>query len=141
MRGHYSFPLITPLYPWYVPYITVLRKEVSSTILKVFGMMQPGIEPRFRGPLANTLLTRPMSLYTFRIRIQKNTNYRYFVVLQNCRKIRTSTYISNGDYVFITQISIFFEVSKNYHGIQTPKLMPGNHCLIFSDMWQWYGHT
>ena len=27
----------------------------------VFGMTQPGIEPRSRGPLANTLTTIPMS--------------------------------------------------------------------------------
>ena len=36
----------------------MLIKELSSTILKVFGMTQPGIEPRFPGPLANTLPTR-----------------------------------------------------------------------------------
>ena len=35
----------------------MLSKEVSSTILKVFGMTQPGIEPRSPGPLANTLPT------------------------------------------------------------------------------------
>ena len=39
----------------------MLSKEVSSTILKVFGMTRPGIEPRSLGPLANTLPTRPMS--------------------------------------------------------------------------------
>ena len=49
----YSFPLICTFY------CRVLRKEVSSTILKVFGMMRPGIEPRSPGPLANTLSTRP----------------------------------------------------------------------------------
>ena len=36
-------------------------KEVSSTILKVFGMTQPEIEPRSPGPLANTLPTWLMS--------------------------------------------------------------------------------
>ena len=39
----------------------MLSKEVSSTIFKVFGMTQPGIEPRSPGPLANILPTRPMS--------------------------------------------------------------------------------
>ena len=58
--GHYSFPWIAPLYPGYVSYIVVLSKQVSSTIFKVFGMTQPGIEPRFLGPLANILPTRPM---------------------------------------------------------------------------------
>ena len=53
--GSYSFLWIAPLYPW------VLSKEVSSTILKVFGMTRPGIEPRSPGLLANTLPTRPIS--------------------------------------------------------------------------------
>ena len=48
-----TLPLIRTLYCW------VLSKEVSSTIFKVFGMTQPGIEPRSPGPLANILLTRP----------------------------------------------------------------------------------
>ena len=56
-EGRYSFPWIAPLYPWYVPYRWVLSKEVSSTILKVFGMTRPRIEPRSPGPLANTLPT------------------------------------------------------------------------------------
>ena len=50
-----TLPLICTLYCW------VLSKEVSSTIFKVFGMTQPGIEPRSPGPLANTLPTRPMN--------------------------------------------------------------------------------
>ena len=39
-----NLPLIRTLYCW------VLTKEVSSIIFKVFGMMQPGIEPRSPGP-------------------------------------------------------------------------------------------
>ena len=39
----------------------MLSKVVSSTILKVFGMTRPGIEPRSPGPLANTLTAGPMS--------------------------------------------------------------------------------
>ena len=46
--------LIRTLYCW------ALSKEVSSTILKVFGITWPGIEPRSPGPLANSLPTRPM---------------------------------------------------------------------------------
>ena len=66
-RGeHYFFPRIVPLYPWYIPYIVVLSKEVSSTIFKVFGMMWPGIEPKSPGPLANTLPIRPMSWKSYR---------------------------------------------------------------------------
>ena len=43
--------LIHTLYCW------VLSKLVSSTILKIFGMTQPGIEHGSPGPLTNTLLT------------------------------------------------------------------------------------
>ena len=50
----FTLPLIRTLYYW------VLNKEVSSTILKVFGITQPGIEPRSPGPLTNTLPTRPI---------------------------------------------------------------------------------
>ena len=39
-------------------YCQVLSKEVSGTILKVFGMMRPGIKPRSSWPKANTLTTR-----------------------------------------------------------------------------------
>ena len=35
--------------------------EASSTIFWVFGMTQPGIEPRSPSSLANTLPTRPMN--------------------------------------------------------------------------------
>ena len=59
-----TLPLICTLYCW------VLSKEVSSTIFEVFGMTRPGIEPRSPGPLANTLLTRPMS------RVRPNTRFR-----------------------------------------------------------------
>ena len=52
-----TLPLIYTLYCW------LLSKEVSSTIFKVFGMMSPGIEPRFPGPLVNTLPTCPMSRF------------------------------------------------------------------------------
>ena len=62
--GRYSFlldcstlPLIRTLHCW------VLSMEVSSIILKVFGMTWPGIEPWSHGPLANTLLTKPMSWF------------------------------------------------------------------------------
>ena len=55
-RGRYSFPWIAPTLPLiHTLYCWVLSKEVSSTILKVFGMTRPGIEPRSPGPLANTL--------------------------------------------------------------------------------------
>ena len=61
--GHYSFPLIAPLYPWYVPYNTKCeaRRYQVPFSLKVFGMIRPGIEPQSSGPLVDTLPTRPIS--------------------------------------------------------------------------------
>ena len=56
--GLLNFTLDNTLYCW------VLRKEVSSTIYKVFGMTRPGIEPRSPGPVVNTLPTMPMNRYT-----------------------------------------------------------------------------
>ena len=48
--------LIRTLYGW------LFSNEVSSTILKVFGMTWPRIEPRSPGPLTNTLPTRWMKV-------------------------------------------------------------------------------
>ena len=42
----------------------VSSKAASSTIFWVFGMTLPGIEPQSPGPLANTLLIRPMAWST-----------------------------------------------------------------------------
>ena len=50
----FTLPLMRTLYCW------VLSKEELSTIFKVFGMTRPGVEPRYPGPLANTLSIRPM---------------------------------------------------------------------------------
>ena len=45
------------------PYLLLLSlsKAASSTIFWVFGMIRPEIEPRSPGPLANTLLIKPMA--------------------------------------------------------------------------------
>ena len=56
-----TLPLMYTLYCW------VLSKEVSSTTFKVFGMTQPGSEPRSPGPLANTLPTRPMRQFKVKL--------------------------------------------------------------------------
>ena len=42
-------------------YCRVLSKKVSSTIIKVFGMTLPGIEPWSPEPLATTLHFEPMA--------------------------------------------------------------------------------
>ena len=55
----------------------MLSKEVSSTILKVFGMMWPGIEPRSPGPLENTLPTMPMCT------IITSSTYMYYDIIVN----------------------------------------------------------
>ena len=54
--GHYSFSGL--LHFTINTYLILLSKEVSSTIFKVLGMTQPGIEPRSPGPLANTLKSK-----------------------------------------------------------------------------------
>ena len=60
--GRDSFPWIAPLYPWIrTLWCWVLSKEASSTIFWVFGMTQPGIEPRSPGALVNALTTMSMS--------------------------------------------------------------------------------
>ena len=61
-RGGYSISWITPLYLWFLQRWE-LSKAASSTIFWVFDMTRPGIEPRSPGPLANTLLIRPMAWY------------------------------------------------------------------------------
>ena len=52
----HTLPLIPTLYCW------VLNMEALSTILWVFGMTRPGIEPRSPGSLLNSLTIMPMSL-------------------------------------------------------------------------------
>ena len=84
--GGYFFLWIAPLYPWSVLYNAVLSKESSSTIFWVFGMTQPGIEPRSPGPLANTLTTMPMSGI-------KNMNIYIYIYIYMMEKF--SAYLSN----------------------------------------------
>ena len=57
--GWSSITWIAPLYPW--PYLIAPSKAASSTIFLVFGMTRPGIELCSPGPLASTLLIRPMA--------------------------------------------------------------------------------
>ena len=48
---------VTPFTRWPHLHLTwVLSREASSTIFLVVGMTQPGIELRFSGPLASTLI-------------------------------------------------------------------------------------
>ena len=58
----------------------------SSTIFWVFGMTQPGIEPRSLGPLANTLLIIPMG----RLR----TNIILIIIIIITAGLTTSDYTS-----------------------------------------------
>ena len=63
-----TLPLLRTLYCW------VLSKEVSSTILKVFGMTRPAIEPKSPGPLTNTLPSLPKLCYNL-----ENDIYRLII--------------------------------------------------------------
>ena len=58
--GPYSFPWIAPLYALCC---SMLRKDVSSTILKVFGITLSRIEPRSPELLANTQPIRPTKIF------------------------------------------------------------------------------
>ena len=51
----------------------------SSTIFWVFGMIQPGIEPQSPGPLANTLLIRPMARHKKKIYIYELLKKTFFL--------------------------------------------------------------
>ena len=60
-RGRcYSFHWIAPLYPWSIPYNSVLSKEASGTIFES-DMTRPEVEFRSSRPLVNTLTIIPMS--------------------------------------------------------------------------------
>ena len=122
-----TLPLICTLYRW------VLRKAESSTIFKVFGMTRPGIEPRASGPLANTLLTRPMSrlpvqksVETYWMHHVSNTGmFHHFNVqmkVQKNQNVLTSTFFLNE---FIT---LFFKFSPYQRGLN---LYP-NEVIFFS---------
>ena len=112
--GHYSFPRIAPLYPWYIPYIAVLSKEVLSTIFKVFGMTQPGIEHRSPGPSANTLPTRPMnrplilslSIYIFHWFSFSLSLSLYVYIIDSLSIYISRFYFVNRDHVWVPNSSV-----------------------------------
>ena len=64
-EGYYSIPWIAPV--CLDPYLIMLSVKQGGIKYHfwVFGMTQHGIEPRSPGPLANTLLIRPMTWFTF----------------------------------------------------------------------------
>ena len=65
--GRYFFPWIATLY-W------VLSKVASSTVFESLVWLRPGIEPRSRGPMANTLMfTTPIYYKYIIICFQSNT--------------------------------------------------------------------
>ena len=79
-------------------YCWVLSKEVSSTILWVFGMTWPGTEPKSPGPLENTLHTRPMSRSSC-IKIRKNVE-------------RISVYREHG--ITVENVCLTLEIALTY---------------------------
>ena len=73
----------------------VLSKVASSTIFWVFGMTWPGIEPQSSGPLADTLLIRPMARW-----FMYDTVYligQYHIYMTN-----------NPTIIFLNKILMFF---------------------------------
>ena len=59
--GRYFIPSVAPLYP-YLIMLSVKQGGIKYHFW-VFGMTRLRIEPRSSGPLANTLLIRPMARY------------------------------------------------------------------------------
>ena len=91
-----TLPLIRTLYCW------VSSKEVSSTILKIFGMTRPGIEPRSAGRLANDLPTWPMSQYICIKRIwPKITNNSLDVIKPNQTKLHTHIHTHTHTHIYM----------------------------------------
>ena len=78
-RGElYSFPWIDPLYPSYVPF--KVNKKASSTIFRVIGITRPRIEPRYPGPLANILPTRPINWFEFQFLAQFQVDHFSYTI-------------------------------------------------------------
>ena len=61
-EGRYSFPWITPLYSWSLPYNAECLASRYQVPFWVFDMTEPGIKPQSPGQLANILSTTSMSL-------------------------------------------------------------------------------
>ena len=99
----FTLPLIRILYCW------VLSKEVSSTILKVFGMTRPGIEPRSPGPLVNTLPTKPIYLDIDKIK------HTFIYTKKNCSGQRSPWTVNS--YRTFTDTNL--EINKDHTLIQT----------------------
>ena len=73
-----TLPLILTVYYW------VLRKDASSNIFRVFSMTRLVIEPQSAGPLANTLIIRPMVRRSFAI--IKLFDIKYLIFTSTFRK-------------------------------------------------------
>ena len=59
-EGHYTFPGLLHFSPDLYLIMLSVKQSGIKYFFWVFGITQPRIEPRSPGPLANTLLIRPM---------------------------------------------------------------------------------
>ena len=59
--------------------LSVKQGDIEYPIFLVFGMTRPGIEPRSTGPLANTLLFRPLA----RFQITDDNQLKTIIALSN----------------------------------------------------------
>ena len=78
----------------------MLSKVASSTIW-VFGMTEPGIEPRSLGPLANTLTIMPMSGTYIRVYIYIYIYVYIYIYIYTHARTHTHTHIYI--YIYITK--------------------------------------
>ena len=60
--GRYSIPWIAPFYPWSFFIILGVKQGGIKCHFWFFGMTRPDNEPRFPGPLADTLIIWPILL-------------------------------------------------------------------------------
>ena len=139
MGGRYSFSLdcstllfIRTLYCW------VLSKEVSNTIFKVFGMKQPGSEPRSRGTLANTLPTRLMCrLQVFSLQVYLVVFIEIRVTLRVLLASNISIFVDLNNAVIWT-VSIFHRIFVTHclfqilYDCPKPSTMSCKHVLAIS---------
>ena len=104
--GCYSFPWISLLYPWSVPWCWVLGKEASSIIFESLVWLDQEIETKSPGPLANTRTILPMS---GKIKILEHI-YALINIIFSYKKI-------HGKFCFSTYFSLKLK-KKNFLSLQ-----------------------
>ena len=98
-KGRYSIPWIAPLY-LYQEMLCVKQGGIKYQFL-TFGMTRSRIEPQSPGPLANTLLIRPIACYVYAMGISPF----YYLLLSTIKKEKKNRVFTQNIYT-INIISI-----------------------------------